>query len=84
MPDRHACVALAIADAKFLAGLGAIVQVTHLRFREEPGPISDAIYWRRVDGTFVRIACGVRDDGQPWVAPPDELDDLVSTLLARS
>jgi hypothetical protein len=80
VPDRHACFALAIADAKFLAGLGAIVRLAHLRFREEPGPISDAIYWRRIGGTLVRIACGVRGDGQPWVAPPDELNDLVSTL----
>jgi hypothetical protein len=80
VPDRHACFVLAIADGTFLAGLGTIVQLAHMRFRKEPGAISDAIYWRRADGSLVRIACGVRDDGEAWVAPPDEFNEMVATL----
>jgi len=79
MPDRHAFAALPIDDARCLAGLGGLVQLCHARFTEEPGAITDQIYWRRGD-SFTKIACGVRDDGSPWVAPPEAFNELVSQL----
>lgn len=82
IPDRHAVVVLPLADRGALSGLGPIVNLCHARFAEEPGAITDQLYWRRGDG-YVKVACGVKDDGTPWVAPPDDFNDLVVRLSPR-
>jgi hypothetical protein len=80
VPDRHAVVALPIADPRWMAGLGTMVGLAHVRFTESPGAITDQLYWRRADGVLIKIACGVRDDGGPWVAPPEEFNEMVAKL----
>jgi hypothetical protein len=79
MPDRHALFVLPLASASCLAGFGPLVALAHSRFTEEPGAITDQLYWRRGD-RFVKVACGVRADGTPWVAPPDDFNELVGQL----
>lgn len=82
VPDRHsiACIAM---DEHVLQGLGALVLFAHMRFTEQPGAISEQMYWRRGD-RYVKVPCGVRDDGTPWVAPPDEVNEAVLALTRRS
>jgi hypothetical protein len=79
MPDRHALVALPLADERSLGGLAGLVHLCHGRFTEEPGAITDQVHWRRGE-SYARVACGVRGDGTPWVAPPDDFDDAVARL----
>jgi hypothetical protein len=78
VPDRHALLAFPFGGDRDLGGLGPLVKLAHVRFSEEPGAISDQIYWRRREGTLVKIACGVRADGQPWVAPPEAFTAIVT------
>lgn len=84
VPDRHAVIALPTTDPRWLAGLGAMVQIAHGRFAESPGAITDQLYWRRPDATLVKIACGVRADGGAWVAPPDEFTAMVEAATGAS
>jgi hypothetical protein len=77
LPDRHALVVLPLTDKRWPAALGTMVGLAHVRFDESPGPITDQLYWRRSDGSLVKIPCGVREDGTPWVAPPDEFNELL-------
>jgi hypothetical protein len=79
LPDRHALAVMPIDDGRCLAGLGGLVNLCHARFSEEPGAITDQLFWKDGD-TLTKIACGVRDDGTAWVAPPDSFNDLVSRL----
>jgi len=72
VPDRHAILAVALDGAEGLSAIGPLVRLAHARFTEEPGAISDQLYWRLPDGALRRIACGVRDDGEVWVAPPED------------
>ncbi len=78
VPDRHAVLAVPFDGAGVLPALGPLVRLAHLRFTEEPGAISDQLYWRHRDGALVRIACGVGSDGQPWVAPPEAFTAIVA------
>ncbi len=79
LPDRHALFAIAFDGAATLPALGPLVMLAHGRFSEEPGALTDQLYWRRPDGALVKIACGVRDDGGPWVAPPEEFNAVVGS-----
>ena len=81
VPDRHALVVLPLVDKASLGGFGPIVRLCHARFAEEPGAITDQLYWRR-GHEYVKVACGVRDDGTPWVAPPEAFNELVGRLSA--
>jgi hypothetical protein len=79
LPDRHALAVLPLLGTRSISAFGPMVRLASARFAEEPGAITDQLYWKR--GTlWMRVACGVRDDGTPWVAPPDEFNDLVSRL----
>lgn len=79
VPDRHSIAVLPLDDKRSLASLGPLVTLAHMRFHEQPGAITDQLYWRRGD-RYVKIACGVRDDNSPWVAPPEAFNDLVASL----
>ena len=79
VPDRHALIALALDDPKWMAGLAAMVNIAHRRYHESPGAITDQLYWRRPDATLVKIPCGVRDDGTAWVAPPDAFNTMAAS-----
>ncbi len=79
LPDRHALAVLPLLGTRSVSAFGPMVRLASARFAEEPGAITDQLYWKR--GTlWVRIACGMRDDGTAWVAPPDEFNDLVARL----
>ncbi|MEO7091623.1 MAG: hypothetical protein ABI175_00140, partial [Polyangiales bacterium] len=79
LPDRHALAVLPLLGTRSLGAFGPMVRLAHARFVEEPGAITDQLYWKR--GTvYVPVACGVRDDGTAWVAPPEEFNDLVGKL----
>lgn len=78
VPDRHAVIAAAFDGAASLGALGPLVRLAHARFAEEPGAITDQLYWRRLDGALVKIACGVNADGAPWVAPPEDFNAVVT------
>jgi hypothetical protein len=82
VPDRHAIACVAM-DEHVLQGIGAIVLFAHMRFTEQPGAVSEQLYWRRGD-QYVKVPCGVRDDGSPWVAPPDDFNEAVLALTRRS
>lgn len=82
VPDRHAIACIAMDD-KVLGGIGALVLFAHMRFTEQPGAVSDQLYWRRGE-RYLRISCGVREDGSPWVAPPDDFNEAVLALTRRS
>lgn len=77
VPDRHAILALPLTGLSALAGLGALLELGQERFATQPGPLSDELFWRRPDGQLVRVTCGLRDEGEPWIAAPSELDDLL-------
>lgn len=79
VPDRHSFAVLPLDGARSLASLGPLVLLAHMRFQEQPGAITDQLYWRRGD-RYVKIACGVGQDGAPWVAPPEAFNDLVASL----
>jgi hypothetical protein len=79
VPDRHALAVLPILGTRSITAFGPMVRLANARFAEEPGAITDQLYWKR--GTvWMKIACGVRDDGTAWVAPPEEFNDLVGKL----
>lgn len=78
VPDRHAVLVTAFDGAASVATLGPLVVLAHARFTEEPGAITDQLYWRRRDGALVKIACGVGADGAPWVAPPEDFTAIVT------
>lgn len=78
LPDRHSLIVLPIHDGGFLGALGPLLAVTHGRFSEQPGAITDQLYWRRGE-SYVRIPGGIGKDG-PWIAPPDEFNEMVTGL----
>jgi hypothetical protein len=79
LPDRHALAVVPLLGTRSLSALGPLVRLASARFAEEPGAITDQLYWKR--GTvWLRVACGVREDGTAWVAPPEEFNDLVGKL----
>jgi hypothetical protein len=80
VPDRHALFVLPMADGRFLEGMGSLVTLSRQRFTEEPGAITDQLYWLRGPEDWVKVACGVRSDGQPWIAPPEEFNELITKL----
>ena len=80
--DRHAIACIAM-DEHVLQGIGALVMFAHMRFTEQPGAVSEQLYWRRGE-RYVKVPCGVREDGTPWVAPPDDFNDAVLALTRRS
>jgi hypothetical protein len=82
VPDRHACLVLPIDGACTFGGVDTLGRIARARFAEEPGAISDQIYWRRPDVTYATIACGVRPDGTSWVAPPADFGELAGRLGA--
>jgi hypothetical protein len=82
VPDRHAIACIAM-DEHVLHGIGALVMFAQMRHSEQPGAITDQLYWRRGD-LYVKVPCGVRDDGSPWVAPPDDFNEAVLALTGRS
>lgn len=82
VPDRHAIACIAM-DGHVLQGIGALVMFAHMRFTEQPGAVSEQLYWRRGE-RYVKVPCGVREDGTPWVAPPDDFNDAVLALTRRS
>jgi len=79
VPDRHAITVLPLLGVRAFAAFGPMVRLAAARFAEEPGAITDQLYWRRGE-RWIRIPCGVRDDGTPWLAPPDEFNALAETL----
>jgi hypothetical protein len=79
VPDRHSLAVLPLEDKRSLASLGPLVSLAHRRFAEQPGAITDQLYWRRGE-TYTKLTCGVRAGDGPWVAPPDLFNDLVATL----
>jgi len=82
VPDRHAIACIAM-DEHVLQGIGALVMFAHMRFTEQPGAVTEQLYWRRGD-RYVKVPCGVREDGTPWVAPPDDFNEAVFALTRRS
>lgn len=82
VPDRHAIACIAM-DENVLRGIGALVMFAHMRFTEQPGAVSDQLYWRRGD-RYVKVPCGLNADGSPWVAPPEEFNELVLAITRRS
>lgn len=82
IPDRHAIACVAM-DEHLLRGIGALVMFAQMRFSEQPGAVSDQLYWKRGE-VYTKVACGVRDDGSPWVAPPEDFNDAVLALTRRS
>lgn len=79
LPDRHAIAVLPLVGARSLGALGPMVQLVSARFAEEPGAITDQLYWKR-GARWLKVPCGMRDDGTAWVAPPEEFNDLVTKL----
>lgn len=79
VPDRHALIVLPLVGVRSLGALGPLLRLVTVRFAEQPGSISDQLFWRR-GARWIRIPCGMRPDGTPWVAPPDEFNTFVQSL----
>ena len=55
-----------------------LVRLAHLRFSEEPGAISDQLYWRRREGNVRQDRVRRARRRQPWVAPPEAFNSIVA------
>jgi hypothetical protein len=83
IPHRHLLLVHRIETTRTLSALNTMVAAADHFYRQGPGSIVPHVFWWRHDRALLRIPTGIRD-GRHYLAPQDELVDVLNALPAAS
>ncbi|MGD0019484.1 MAG: hypothetical protein ABSD62_09555 [Candidatus Limnocylindrales bacterium] len=78
VPNRHVVIFAPIVDLSIVEGIQAVMSRAVQMYRDGPGPISPAIYWRRGD-SLILLPTRYEDE-TAFFEPPAEFIDVLNQL----